>query len=328
MTTTSAPLRVVDYAPVDSFASDVLSGLQQANKAIPCKYLYDERGSQLFEQICELEEYYPTRTETAIMRRHGREIARLLGTHVTLIEYGSGSSTKTRRLLDHLESPTAYVPIDISREHLVRSARRLMRRYPELDVRPICADFHQPLKIPKPRKPSRRRAVYYPGSTIGNSPPEEAVTFLQMAAEQCGRGGALVIGIDRKKDRAVLERAYNDAEGVTAEFNLNLLRRINRELGADFQRDRYEHRARFNEEEGCVEIHIVSMQEQHVSVGDVTIELADGEAIHTENSYKYDLDEFEQLARKAGWQGVHWWSDEDNLFSVGYLEVADQRDTS
>src|SRR5512134_720665 len=228
------PLELCDLAPERaSFLADVLAGLTRPQKTLPCKYFYDERGSALFERICQLPEYYPTRTELGILRRHAGAMAAALGPRCLLVEYGSGSSTKTTLLLERLEEPTAYVPIDISREHLLRAAAALSARHPRLAVRPVCADFTRPFALPK-LPGALRRAAFFPGSTIGNFGPAEARKFLAQVAEQCGSGGLLLIGVDLRKPREILEPAYDDAEGVTAEFNRNLLRRINRELGADF----------------------------------------------------------------------------------------------
>ncbi|HVF11165.1 MAG TPA: L-histidine N(alpha)-methyltransferase, partial [Abditibacteriaceae bacterium] len=247
-----------DFEPqADCFREEVLHGLQQPQKELPCKYFYDERGSHLFDQICRLEEYYPTRTELAIMQEHAGAMAQLLGRGCLLIEYGSGSSLKTRVLLDHLAAPAAYVPIDISRAHLMRSAGRLAAAYPGLKVLPVCADYTTDFTLPTCHRPIARKAVYFPGSTIGNFDPTQAQNFLCHIAEICGVGGGLLIGIDLKKDACILEPAYNDARGVTAAFNLNLLRRINRELGADFQLDRFQHYAFYNEELGRIEMHLV-----------------------------------------------------------------------
>lgn len=303
------------------FLDDVVSGLQNADKSIPCKYLYDERGSQLFEQICELDEYYLTRTELGIMRSHAAEMAARLGAECVLVEYGSGSSLKTKLLLERLESPAAYVPVDISRTHLEQTAQRIARRYPQLVVRPVCADFTKPFTLPKIESSARRTAVYFPGSTIGNFGPRDATALLKAIAKLAGEGGGLLIGVDLHKRREILEQAYDDDQGVTEEFNLNILAHINRELDADFQLDQFRHRARFNEEESRMEMHLVSTTEQTVRVDGEEIELAANEAIHTENSYKYTLERFEQLARSAGFSVEKVWCDDDRLFSVQYLCV-------
>jgi dimethylhistidine N-methyltransferase len=313
------PGRPADGA--DAMLREVLAGLARPHKQLPCKYFYDERGSRLFDEICELEEYYLTRCELAILRRHAGQMAGRLGPACALIEYGSGSSLKTRLLLDRLDRPAAYVPVDISGEHLLRSARELARAYPGLEVAPVCADFTRPFTLPPLRQSPRRRVVYFSGSTIGNFGPAEATALLAGIARLCGPGGGLLIGVDLKKDRAILEPAYDDTRGVTAAFNLNLLARINRELGADFDLGRFRHRAFYNEGAGRIEMHIVSRAAQTVHVGGTAFELAEGETICTEYSYKYGLDEFRDLAARAGLALEQVWTDEKGLFSVQYLGV-------
>ena len=315
-------LDLVDHSPARSqLREEALEGLTAPKKTLPCKYFYDARGSALFDRICELEEYYPTRTELSIMQSHGAEMGAALGTGCLLIEYGSGSSLKTRILLDHLEEPAGYVPVDISREHLLRSAEAISQRHPELEVMPICADFTQPFRVPTPKNGADHRAAYFPGSTIGNFAREAARKLLRQIAEQCGAGGGLLIGVDLRKERSVLEAAYNDAAGVTAEFNLNLLRRLNRELGADFQLDAFEHRAHWNDAAGRVEMHLVSQEAQVVRIDGERIGFAAGETIHTENSHKYGLDEFAALAAEADFTVARVWTDERELFSVQHLRL-------
>jgi dimethylhistidine N-methyltransferase len=316
------PLELCDLAPKrGDFLADVLAGLLGPRKTLPCKYFYDEEGSALFERICELDEYYPTRTELGILRRHGGEMAAALGPRCLLVEYGSGSSTKTRLLLERLDDPAAYVPVDISREHLLRSAEALCARHPHLPVIPVCADFTQPFELP-PVPRAARRAAFFPGSTIGNFGPAEARKFLAQIAEQCGRGGVLLIGVDLRKSPAILEPAYDDALGVTAEFNRNLLRRINRELGADFDLAGFDHRALWNAVDGRVEMHLVSRREQAVQLGGCRIRFARGESIHTESSHKYELAGFAALARSAGFEVERVWTDPARLFSVQLLRTA------
>jgi dimethylhistidine N-methyltransferase len=318
----AADLELRDFGPArERLLSDALAGLLAPRKTLPCKYFYDERGSALFERICELDEYYPTRTELTILRARAGAMAAALGPDCLVLEYGSGSGVKTQLLLEHLERPVAYVPVDISREHLLRSAAALSARYPALPVLPVCADFTQPFALPRPPRPPRRRAAYFPGSTIGNFAPAEARKFLTQVAELCGPGGALLIGVDLKKSRAVLERAYDDALGVTAAFNANLLRRLNRELGADFQLDQFAHRAFWNEVEGRVEMHLVSRSAQEVRLAGRRVRFEAGETIHTENSYKYDLRGFASLARSAGFEVEQVWVDGAALFSVQALRV-------
>jgi len=315
------PFELRDLAPErDRFLADVLEGLTRPRKSLPCKYFYDERGSALFERICELPEYYPTRTELGILRRHAPAMAAALGPRCLLVEYGSGSSTKTRLLLERLERPAAYVPVDISREHLLRSAAALSTRHPGLRVIPVCADFTQGFALPRVAG-AASRAAYFPGSTIGNFAHPEARKFLTRVAEQCSPGGALLIGVDLRKDRALLEPAYDDAQGVTAEFNRNLLRRINRELGADFDCAAWDHRAFWDPAQGRVEMHLVSRRAQLVELDGRRIPFARGESIHTESSHKYDLPGFAALARSAGFDVERVWTDPDALFSVQLLRV-------
>lgn len=313
---------VSDQAPrTDSFRADVLAGLALPRKELPCKYFYDEAGSRLFDQICGLDEYYPTRTELAIMQAHAPAMAERLGPGCLLVEYGSGSGVKTRLLLGHLAAPAGYVPLDIACEHLEKSAAALARRFPHIPVYPVCGDFTRPVRLPAMSQRAQRRAIYFPGSTIGNFGPAEAVELLRGMAAQCGPGGGLLIGVDLKKDRSVLEPAYNDARGVTAAFNRNLLARINRELGGDFDPARFRHHAPYNERRGRVEMHLVSAGDQTVHVAGAELRFAEGESILTECSYKYSPAEFRTLAAKAGWAVREVWTDPRNWFSVQYLTL-------
>lgn len=318
----SSPV-LTDHDHEREFRDDILAGLTASPKRISSMYLYDERGSKLFDAICDLDEYYPTRTELGIMRRRVDEMADRIGADCLLVEYGSGSSLKTRFLLEHLVQPAGYVPIDISREHLARAAESLAEQFPALEVLPVCADFNQPIALPEPSRPASHNVIYFPGSTIGNLTPVVAERFLMRTAAVVGPEGGLLIGVDLKKDLDILVAAYNDREGVTAQFNLNLLRRINRELDADFDLDAFEHEAIFNEAEGRIEMHLVSQCDQVVEMAGEVIEFTEGETIHTENSYKYSLDEFEELAAKAGWSVEQVWTDHKQLFSVQYLEVGE-----
>lgn len=317
------PGPVADRRGVSDFLADALAGLRRPRKELPCKYFYDAAGSALFDAICETPEYYPTRAELAIMRAHAGEMGRRLGPGCQVIEYGSGSGVKTRVLLRHLPRPAAYVPVDISADHLHRSAKELSARFPEVEVQPVAADFTRPFEVPEPATATRRRAVYFPGSTIGNFGPPEALALLTGIAGLCGPGGALLIGVDLKKDPAVLNAAYNDTAGVTAAFNRNLLARMNRELGADFDLSAFRHRAFYDEAAGRVEMHLVSTREQTARVGGHPIRFAAGESIHTENSYKYAPDEFARLAAGAGLRPVAHWTDPGELFSVQLYEVQD-----
>jgi len=318
-------LRPVAPEPRAEFLADVLAGLARPQKEIPCKWLYDARGSHLFERICELEEYYPTRTELGIMETDVRAMAALLGPGCALIEYGSGSSLKTRLLLRHLSRPAAYVPIDISAPALTAATSRLARAFPELRILPVCADFTSPIELPVAGIRATRRAVYFPGSTIGNFHKADVVAFLREVAHQCGPGGGLLIGVDMRKERSVLERAYDDARGVTAAFDLNLLVRANREIGADFRLDRFRHEARYDERHGRIEMHLVATVGQIVVVGGQAFRFAEGESIWTESSYKYGMSEFAALATLAGWHCEATWTDERAWFSVQYLTTGEQQ---
>lgn len=312
----------IDHAPPTSdFLGDVLHGLSQPQKSIPAKYFYDARGSQLFEAICELPEYYPTRTELSLMRRHGKEMARQIGSDPLLIEYGSGSGLKTRILLDSLR-PAAYLPIDISRAALTGLARNLARERPWLRVIALCADYSRPFVLPDASVPPHaRRAVYFPGSTIGNFTREEMIDFLHHAQQLVGSGGAMLVGVDLKKAPALLHAAYNDAQGVTAQFNLNLLIRINRELGGNFDPAMFRHHAFYSEPMGRIEMHLVSAKDQTIRIDGRRFEFRSGETIHTENSCKYGVEEFQALVQRTGFTPVHVWVDERRLFSVHLLQA-------
>jgi len=300
------------------FLEDVLNGLGQSEKTLPAKYFYDERGSQLFDRICELEEYYPTRTETSLLDRHAGAIAAKVGKGVTLLELGSGSSTKVRLLLDRLDQPAAYIPVDISKEHLEASAARLAADYPGLTVKPIFADYVHGFPLTVEGAPERMLA-FFPGSTIGNFDPIEAQTFLTRLGRQLGAGSRLLIGVDLKKSKERLEAAYNDADGVTAAFNLNLLERINRELDGTFDLDAFAHMAFYNEDFGRIEMHLKSLHPQTALVAGVPFHFGEGETIHTEDSYKYSVDDFHKLARSAGWSADTTWTDAEELFSIHLL---------
>ncbi len=309
-----------DFEPErERFRAEVLSGLRKSPKELPSKYFYDERGSRLYERICTLDEYYIPRTEAAIMESHIEEIVALLGSHIVLVEYGCGTCTKTRILLDHLPDLTGFVPIDISREQLRHVAKELTLDYPGLEILPVCADFTSSFELPTPTRSVDRIAVYFPGSTIGNFNPVPARNFLRHIASVCGPGVALLIGVDLKKDPAALNRAYNDREGITAAFNLNLLERINRELNGDFKLEWFQHRAFYNPEEGRVEMHLVSLSDQNAHLDNISIPFAKGESIWTESSYKFTLDEFAQMSADAGFRVEQVWTDAQQWFSVQYL---------
>ncbi|MFO1158387.1 MAG: L-histidine N(alpha)-methyltransferase [Reyranellaceae bacterium] len=299
------------------FREAVLAGLSGSPRAIPARFLYDARGSVLFDRICELPEYYLTRTETGILQACAPEIARLAGPGCALVEYGSGSSVKSRLLLDALVDLAAYVPIDISRRHLDSTAAALRRDYPKLDVRPVCADYMALSELPE--QVNARRLGFFPGSTIGNLTPADATAFLRRARTLLGEKGALVLGVDLKKDPQRLHDAYNDSAGVTAQFSLNLLRRMNRELGADFDLAGFAHEAFYNAVEGRIEIYLQSLRPQVVTVAGRRFSFSAGERIHTEWSYKFDRADIAALARSAGFEVARTWTDQADLFAVTYL---------
>jgi dimethylhistidine N-methyltransferase len=304
----------------ESFETAVLTGFARSRKALPCKFLYDARGSQLFDEICRLPEYYPTRTEIGILADRAPEVAQLMGPGVQLVELGSGSSRKIRLLLDLLQDVSCYVPVDISSEHLRLAAEAVADDHPGIPVAAICADYTADFELPAALQGGfAKRVAFFPGSTIGNLMPEEALMLLRSCWRLVGRGGDMLVGVDLVKDDAVLNAAYNDASGVTAQFNLNLLERINRELGGDFDLGRFAHVAFFNRAESRMEIYIESLVTQLVRIAGHGFRLNAGERIHTEYSYKYTIDGFRALARSAGWTPVETWTDPAALFSVHYL---------
>jgi dimethylhistidine N-methyltransferase len=303
----------------DAELDELLDGLRQPEMTISPKYFYDERGSQLFEEITRLPEYYPTETELGIMRDNIDEIAELVGRQASLIEYGSGSSLKTRILLENLDELAAYVPVDISQDHLLESAQQIREEFPDLDVLPVVADFTQPFELPSPKVMPVRNIVYFPGSTIGNFTHDAAQELLRVMYGEAGAGGALLIGVDLQKDPAIIELAYNDSAGITAEFNRNMLHHLNREFGADFDPDAFAHRAEYNEGEGRVEIRLVSEQDQEFTLGRESFSIDKDEAILTEYSHKYTLEGFAALAEAAGFRVARVWMDAERLFSVQYL---------
>ena len=310
-----------DLSPAeDDFLGDVIAGLSSKQKTLPCKYFYDERGSQLFEQICALPEYYPTRTETRLMHDKADEMAAAIGPEAQILEYGCGSIEKVRVLLDALERPACYIAVDISGEHLRGAAESLARDYPHIEVHAICTDFTKPFPIPD-GLPGARRIAFFPGSTIGNFEPSEARRFLGQIVRDVGSGGGLLIGADRKKDEYILRAAYNDSAGVTGEFNLNLLTRINNELEGSFELESFAHDAIYNAEAGRIEMHLVSLRKQTVHVGNERISFDENEKIHTENSHKYDIAEFQSLGIQSGFEVGTVWTDVEDLFSVHYFTV-------
>jgi dimethylhistidine N-methyltransferase len=313
------------------FGRDVHAGLSATAKALPAKYFYDRRGSELFEQICCLPEYYPTRTERRILHDNAAEIAAIIGADVELVEFGAGAAEKVRLLLDVLERPRGYLPIDISGPHLAAAVAPLAADYPAVAVRPVAGDFTQVLPLPAPLPQARCRVGFFPGSTIGNFTPEEALGFLRNATRMlrsdrarkgAADGAGLLIGVDLVKDPALLHAAYNDAAGVTAAFNLNLLARINRELNGDFDLDRFDHYAFYQPAQHRIEMHLVSRHAQSVRICDRRYSFAAGESIHTENSYKYTPTRFRALAEQAGFRPAAMWTDADSLFSLHWLVLA------
>lgn len=307
---------------VDEFRANVIGGLSERQKTLPCKFLYDERGSQIFDEICDVPEYYPTRTERLILERHARDIAALTGPKARLIEFGSGAGTKIRLLLRALERPAAYLPVEISREYMIAAAQDLARSFPDLTIAPVCADYTQPFTLPDiPEAEHEATLGFFPGSTIGNFTRAEAVDFLKVTHDLMGSGAVMIIGVDLVKDLDVLRAAYNDAAGVTAAFNLNLLRRINRELGGTFDLSAFRHEARWNEELERIEMHLVSLRDQEVAVGTHRFRFHEAETIHTESSHKYRIEGFHQLANEAGYEAIEVWTDEKKLFSVHALRA-------
>ena len=306
----------------DGFLASVRAGLRRHPKSIPPKFFYDAHGSHLFDLICTTPEYYPTRTEISILEHHGAEMAEMIGTSCTLIEFGSGSGIKTPLLLKHLSGDAVYVPIDICESHLMQSTQRLQRMFPALKMQPLCADYHQLPTHAIGRHSGKRKVVFFPGSTIGNCTPEEAVLLLSSIAKLVGPDGALLIGVDNKKPVEILNAAYNDADRYTSAFNLNLLTRMKCELGAQLNVDQFSHHAFYNEEHGRIEMHLVSHCRQAICIGKETFPFGEGETIHTENSYKYTAPEFKKLANAGGWHLKFTWCDADRLFNVHYLSLS------
>jgi dimethylhistidine N-methyltransferase len=302
------------------FARDVLAGLTAPRKMLPPKYFYDEEGSRLFEEITRLPEYYPTRTEIGILEENGRAIAQHIPAGGALVEFGAGSSVKIRTILRALDKLAVYVPVDISAEFLAGQAAVLQRDFPRLKVRPVSADFTRQFGLPREAR-LRPRIGFFPGSTIGNFEPPDAADFLRHAGRILGPGARMIVGVDLVKQREVLHAAYNDAQEITAAFNLNLLARINRELGGGFDLGCFAHRAFFNEQESRIEMHLVSRMRQRVQVCGRAIDFAAGETIHTECSYKFTIDAFADLAARSGWQRLESWTDARDYFAVHVLAL-------
>lgn len=297
--------------------NDVLEGLQKQQKTLPSKYFYDKKGSELFEEICKLDEYYPTRTELGIMEKYTDEITVALGKQVQLIELGSGSSLKTRLLLNNLEDIHSYVPVDISEKFLSEVAVKLQKEYPELEIQPVAADYTTAFELPQTAE-LVKKISYFPGSTIGNLTKEKASELIGQIAGLSGDEGGLLIGFDLIKDRQILIDAYDDSKGVTAAFNKNILVRLNRELDTDFDLEQFEHRAIFNEEKSRIEMHLVSLKEQTVTMDGIPIRFEKGETIHTENSHKYSLDSFREMTAPH-FQNVQTWVDDEHFFAIQFL---------
>ncbi|MGH1486324.1 MAG: L-histidine N(alpha)-methyltransferase [Cellvibrionaceae bacterium] len=318
----------IDESDVDEvFLADVVEGLSKPQKTLPCKYFYDERGSQLFEKICETPEYYVTRTECRIYEDYAEEMSALIGSRALIIEPGAGSVKKITLLLEQLKEPAGFIPMDISEEILQLSCDALARQFPLLDITPVVIDFLNGGDLRRifstlPAQPLvDKRVIFFPGSTIGNFHPEEAQRFLKQFADNLQPGDGLLIGVDIVKELSVLEDAYNDAEGVTAGFNLNLLHRINNELAGELNVNAFNHQAIFNQQKSRIEMHIISAESQEVQIGDQSFTFSKGESIHTENSYKYSIEMFSTLAQQAGFRCEKVWQDNDSLFSVGYYSV-------
>ncbi|HVT45897.1 MAG TPA: L-histidine N(alpha)-methyltransferase [Thermoanaerobaculia bacterium] len=320
--TIKGDFELVDLHPrLASLQEEVLEGLRSRPRRLPPKLFYDKRGSELFEQITRLPEYYLTRTEIAILRRNVPSLASRIGSDVAIIELGSGSSTKVRILLEALDEPITYIPIDISREHLAESAGRINDDYPSVRVVAVCADYLDGLAIPETGS-HRRRLLFFPGSTIGNFEPDEARRFLDDCSRALRRADLMIIGVDLVKKTSILDRAYDDSAGVTAEFNRNMLARLNRELAADFDLDAFAHVAWYNEAAGRIEMYLESIRDQTIHCAGESFELAAGERIHTENSYKYSVDAFHELLKETRFRPSEVWIDEGKLFSVHVLEVS------
>lgn len=310
----------VDIRPADPVLGEIVAGLRDDPKTISSKFFYDARGAALFERICDLPEYYVTRAELAILRRHAADIARLAGPGAALVEYGSGAGVKVRLLLDALESPSAYVAIDVSREQLMHVTEELRAAYPGLAVDSVLGDFGGDLDLPP--VPGARKLAFFPGSTIGNFDAPAAGAFLRRIRDAVGSGGGLVLGVDRVKDVDVLLAAYDDSQGVTAAFNLNVLERLNREFGATFDVSRFAHRVRWVPEHARIEMHLESLDDQEVLVGGTRVSLRRGETVWTENSHKYDEARLDALAADGGWLVRQRWTDPEERFWVVFLEPA------
>ena len=308
-----------------TFLNDVVNGLSSSKKQLSPKYFYDEAGAEIFERICATPEYYPTRTETIILKNSAAEIARVIGPNAALIEYGSGALEKVKIILNALENPLALAPIDISEEQLDIAAKNIQKEFPNLNVLPLPGDFTKPVKLPEELFEARKQVAFFPGSTIGNFEKADAVNFLKSVSTTIGDDGLMLIGVDLQKNRDTLLKAYNDAAGVTSEFNKNILTRINRELAGNFNLNEFEHVAKYNEEHHRVEMHLKSLADQTVSISGAVFHFALDETIHTENCYKYTQASFSSLANVAGFFSISTWTDPDELFSVVLLANKNQK---
>jgi len=313
----------VNREEIDQFRSDVLAGLSARQKSLPCKYLYDERGSELFESICDTEDYYVTRADLALHESHLDEIESAIGPDAHIIEFGSGAGIKIRKILGHADHLRAYTPIEISGEALAQSVAALAKEFPEMEIRPLEADYTQDIPAEHFRldPPAKRRVIYFPGSTISNFTHDEARDFISRMARIAGPGGGALIGVDLIKPIERLTRAYNDSEGVTAEFNKNLLRRLRNELGASLDESAFEHVARYDDGEDRIEMHLVAKRDTAIELDDRRFDFEAGETIHTENSHKYSIAGFRSLIQGTGLHPVDCWTDPDGLLSMHYLET-------
>jgi L-histidine N-alpha-methyltransferase len=310
------------YNRIDNdFLKDVVEGLSKHPKTLKPKYFYDNRGAQLFTEICTTPEYYPTRTEIKILNQNAEDIASQIGDNTALIEYGSGALEKIKILLDFLNEPVGLIPVDISEDQLFESAKNLENLYPDLEILPVAADFTKPIPIPGFSHPPKKHVAFFPGSTIGNFEPDLAIQFLEGVTKTIGLDGLLLIGFDLKKDIETLLAAYDDQRGITSSFNKNLLSRINDELDGNFNLDTFEHVARYNENKGRIEMHLKSTTEQTVSINKELFEFLEGETIHTENCYKFTKESFTAMSSKAGLYPVKTWTDDQNLFAVMLLRT-------
>ena len=311
-----------NYNRIDNdFLRDVIEGLGKNPKTLKPKYFYDNRGAQLFTEICTTPEYYPTRTEIKILNQNAEDIASQIGDNIALIEYGSGALEKIKILLNFLKEPVGLIPVDISEDQLFVSAKNLENLYPNLEILPVAADFTKPIPIPGFSHPPKKYVAFFPGSTIGNFEPDLAIQFLQGVTKTIGLDGLLLIGFDLKKDIETLLAAYDDQRGITASFNKNLLSRVNAELGGNFNLNTFEHVARYNENKGRIEMHLKSTTEQTVSINKELFEFLEGETIHTENCYKFTKESFTAMSSKAGLSPVKTWTDDKNLFAVMLLRT-------